>query len=143
MRCVDCSDVKRPLFQYCEMDTYSVCIALASDTIDDIVMLDRRQHYFRNRYEWLSAECCDKHEDDYVQTRISPDYRGQPPRRVASRAKRTTGGHPVYLRSSGVATDSLDCVVRPTTVLVPPISTARRASASVITPSTKTPSSPC
>ena len=74
---------------------------------------------------------------------VSPDSRRQPPRRVASRARRTTRGHPVYLRSSGVATDSLDCVVRPTSVMVPPITTARTASTSVRTPSKKTPSTPC
>ena len=71
---------------------------------------------------------------------VSSDSRGQPPRRVASRARSTTRGNPVYLRPSGVTKDSFDCVVRPTTVLVPSLSTARRASASVRTPSTKTPS---
>ena len=26
---------------------------------------------FRHRSKWLPAECCDKHEDDYVQTRLA------------------------------------------------------------------------
>ena len=74
---------------------------------------------------------------------VSPDFRGQPPRRVALLARRTTRGHPVYLRSSGVVTDSWDCVVRPITASVRPINTARKASTNVRTTSTKTPSSPC
>ena len=56
MRGVDCSDVERPLYQYREMDTDSEYIALAGDTIDDIVMPDPRQLYFRNRSVWLPAD---------------------------------------------------------------------------------------
>ena len=63
--------VERPLYQYCEMDTDSAYIALAGDTIDDLVAPEHREHYFRHRSEWLPAECCDKHEGDYVQTRIA------------------------------------------------------------------------
>ena len=51
------------------MDTDSAYIALAGDSIDDLVTKQHREHYFRHRSEWLPAECCDKHEDDYVQTR--------------------------------------------------------------------------
>ena len=71
MRCLDCRYVERPLYQYCEMDTDSAYIALAGDTIDDLVAPEHREHYFRHRSEWLPAECCDKHEDDYVQTRLA------------------------------------------------------------------------
>ena len=63
--------VERPLYQYCEMDTDSAYIALAGDTIDDLVAPEHREHYFRHRSEWLPAECCDNHKDDYVQTRIA------------------------------------------------------------------------
>ena len=63
--------VERPMFQYCEMDTDSAYIALAGDSIDDLVSTDRREHYFRHRSKWLPAECCDEHEDDYVQTRLA------------------------------------------------------------------------
>ena len=58
--------VERPLFQYCEMDTDSAYIALAGESIDGLVRADRRAHYFRHRSQWLPAECCDEHEDDYV-----------------------------------------------------------------------------
>ncbi len=51
--------VERPLFQYCEMDTYSAYIALAGVSIDGLVRADRRAHYFRLRSQWLPAECCD------------------------------------------------------------------------------------
>ena len=63
--------VERPLFQYCEMDTDSAYIALAGESIDGLVRADRRAHYFRNRSQWLPAECCDEHEDDYVCARIA------------------------------------------------------------------------
>ena len=63
--------VERPLFQYCEMDTDSAYIALADESIDGLVRADRRAHYFRNRSQWLPAECCDEHEDDYVCARIA------------------------------------------------------------------------
>ena len=62
----DCIDryVERPLFQHCEMDTDSAYIALAGETIDDLVV--DREHYFRHRSEWLPAECCEAQENDYV-----------------------------------------------------------------------------
>ena len=63
--------VERPLFQYCEMDTDSAYIALAGESIDVLVRADRRAHYFRHRSQWLPAECCDEHEDDYVCARIA------------------------------------------------------------------------
>ena len=63
--------VERPLFQYCEMDTDSAYIALAVESIDGLVRADRRAHYFRHRSQWLPAECCDEHEDDYVCARIA------------------------------------------------------------------------
>ena len=63
--------VDRSLFQYCEMDTDSAYIALAGDSIDDLVAPEHREHYFRNRSQWLPAECCDNHKDDYVHTRLA------------------------------------------------------------------------
>ena len=59
------------MFQYCEMDTDSAYIALAGDSIDDLVTSENREHYFRHRSEWLPAECCDDHEEEYVQTRLA------------------------------------------------------------------------
>ena len=53
------------------MDTDSAYIALAGDSIDDLVTKQHREHYFRHRSKWFPAECCDKHEDDYVQTLLA------------------------------------------------------------------------
>ena len=53
------------------MDTDSAYIALAGESIDGLVRADRRAHYFRHRSQWLPAECCDEHEDDYVCARIA------------------------------------------------------------------------
>ena len=63
--------VDRSLFQYCEMDTDSAYIALAGESIDDLVAPEHREHYFRNMSQWLPAECCDNHKDDYVHTRLA------------------------------------------------------------------------
>ena len=52
---------------------------------------------------------------------VSPDSRGQPPMRVASRARHTIRELPVCSISSGVATGLLGCAAIPTTVSVPPI----------------------
>ena len=51
------------------MDTESAYIALAGESIDDLVV--DRENYFRHRSEWLPAECCDEHHKDYVNARIS------------------------------------------------------------------------
>ena len=71
MYCLDCRYVERPLYQYCEMDTDSAYIALAGESIDDLVTSEHREHYFKHRSEWLPAECCDNHKDDYVHTRVA------------------------------------------------------------------------
>ena len=63
--------VERPLYQYCEMDTDSAYIALAGDSIDDLVAPEHREHYFKHRSEWLPAECCDEHKEEYVNTRLA------------------------------------------------------------------------
>ena len=63
--------VDRSLFQYCEMDTDSAYIALAGESIVDLVTPEHRKHYFKHRSEWLPAECCDEHEEEYVNTRLA------------------------------------------------------------------------
>ena len=64
--------VERPFYQYCEMDTDSAYIALAGDSIDDLVSAEHREeHYFKHRSEWLPAECCDEHKEEYVNTRLA------------------------------------------------------------------------
>ena len=63
--------VERPLFQYCEMDTYSAYLALTAESVDDLVTPALRDHYFRHRSEWLPSECCDEHRNDYVRCRLA------------------------------------------------------------------------
>ena len=63
--------VERPLFEYCEMDTDSAYLALAAESVDDLVTPTLRAHYFRHRSEWLPSECCDDHRNDYVRCRLA------------------------------------------------------------------------
>ena len=107
------------------MDTDSAYIALAGDSIDDLVAKQHREHYFRHRSEWLPAECCDKHEDDYVQTRLT-DAHGRLPNRVALHVRRLTSGHPAYSKLSGVVKGLSGYVVRPITASVRQISAPRK-----------------
>ena len=146
MCCVDCWYVERPLFQYCEMDTDSAYIVLTGNTIGDIVMPDRRQHYFRDRSAWLPAECCYKHEDDYVQTRLAGlPWTATEACCVARKAydKRTPGLFKIEWRGDGFVRLCSNKTYYCFDATDRPLSTARRASASVRTPSTTTPSSPC
>ncbi len=41
--------LERPLFQYCETDTDSAYLALAGESVDDLVTPELREHYFRYR----------------------------------------------------------------------------------------------
>ena len=63
--------VERPLYQYCEMDTDSAYIALAGNSLDDLVSEEKRSHYFRHRSEWLPAESCADHNADYVRCQLA------------------------------------------------------------------------
>ena len=63
--------INRYLFQYCEMDTDSANLALASESVDDLVTPELREHYFRHRSEWLPSECCDDHRNEYVLCRLA------------------------------------------------------------------------
>ena len=63
--------VERPLFEYCEMDTDSAYLALAAESVDDLVTPTLRAHYFHHRSEWLPSECCNDHRNDYVRCRLA------------------------------------------------------------------------
>ena len=63
--------LERPHFQYCEMDTDSAYLALAGESVDDLVTSELREHYFRHRSEWLPSECCDEHQNEYVRCRLA------------------------------------------------------------------------
>ena len=55
-----------PLFQYCEMDTDSVYIVLANESVDDLVTLELQEHYIGHRTRWLLLECCTEYESANV-----------------------------------------------------------------------------
>ena len=61
--------LERP--QYCEMDTDSAYLALAGESVDDLVTPELREHYFRHRSERLPSECCDEHQNEYVRCRLA------------------------------------------------------------------------
>ena len=63
--------LESPLFQYCEMETYSAYLVLASESVDDLVTRELREHYFRHRSEWLSSESCAEHQNEYVRCRLA------------------------------------------------------------------------
>ena len=63
--------MERPLFQYCEMDTASAYLALAGESVDDLVTPALREHHFRHRSEWLPSECCEEHQKEYVRCRLA------------------------------------------------------------------------
>ena len=118
--------VDRSLFQYCEMDTDSAYIALAGESIDDLVRPELREHFFQHRSEWLPAECCDEHKGDYVETRLAGrTWTATEPCCLARKAfnKRAPG----LFKLSGAATVSSDYVVKRIIVLVPPISAPQKA----------------
>ena len=106
MCCLDCRYVERPLFQYCEMDTDSAYIAHAvapSTTSSGQIVGSTTSASDPNGFRPNAATSTKTTTSTRL---VSPDSRGQPPRRVAARARRTTRGRLVYLRSSGVATGS-------------------------------------
>ena len=63
--------VERPLYQYCEMETDSAYVALAGNSLDNLVSEEMRKHYFRHRFEGLPSESCDDHNADYVRCRLA------------------------------------------------------------------------
>ena len=53
------------------MHTDSAYIALAGNSIYDLVAPENRKHYFQHRSEWLPAECCDEHKGDHIDARLA------------------------------------------------------------------------
>ena len=66
--------LERPLFQYCEMDTDSAYLALAGESVEDLISPELREHYFRYRSQWLQSECCVDHESEYVRCRLAGNH---------------------------------------------------------------------
>ena len=61
-------------YQYIEMDTDSAYIAISGNSIEELVKPHLREQYYKEWNQWLPAEACDKHQPDFVRTKLS----GQP-----------------------------------------------------------------
>ena len=126
MYCLDCRYVERLLYQYCEMDTDSAYIALAGESIDDLVTSEHQSitlNTDRNGSRPSAATII----KTTTSTLVSLDAHGRLPNRVAWHARPSINEHRGYLRSSGVATVSLVSVVKHITVSVQPTSAQLKA----------------
>ena len=116
--------LERPLFQYCEMDTDSAYLALAVESVDNLVTPELREHYFEKN----DLNGCRPNVAKNIRMSTcaidSPIVRGSVTRRAVRRARRTTRGHRVCSRSSCPVTGSWGCTARRTIVSEPPTSTA-------------------
>jgi G:T-mismatch repair DNA endonuclease (very short patch repair protein) len=72
--------VDRSKYEYCQMDTDSAYIALASSSLDDLVKPELRQQYFDEYDKWFLTEACDKHMPQCRRAQLAgiqwPAYRG-------------------------------------------------------------------
>ena len=118
--------VDRSLFQYCEMDTDSAYIALAGESIDDLVRPE-----FASISSNTDRNGCRLNVVMSIRVTTSKpdslDAHGRLPNRVALHVRRSTNGLQDYLKLSGAATVSSDYVVKRIIVLVPPISAPQKA----------------
>ncbi len=39
--------------------------------VTGLVTPEQREHYFRHRSEWMSSECCDDHQNEYIRCRLA------------------------------------------------------------------------
>ena len=85
--------VERHLFQYCEMDTDSAYIALAGESIDDLVV--DRENYFRHRSNGYGPNVV-MNIIKITSMHEYPDIRGQQPNLVASRVRCSTNARRGY-----------------------------------------------
>ena len=117
--------LERPLFLYCEMDTDSAYLALPAEPVDTLVTPELREHYFRDRSEWLPSECCEDHLNEYVRCRLANrQWFGDEACCKAHRAydKKTPGLFKVEWSGEGFG--SWGCVAKRTIVSDPPTNTA-------------------
>ena len=63
--------VDRKDFELCEMDTDSLYFALSTDTLEEAVIPEMREEFFRERHKWLPSESCDisYHRESYIKAR--------------------------------------------------------------------------
>ena len=63
--------IDRKDFEMCEMDTDSFYFALSAKTLDEVVIPEKRELYFKERHLWLPSESCDNahHRATYIQAK--------------------------------------------------------------------------
>ena len=55
-------------FEYCEMDTDSAYIALAGKSIEQLILKDKIEEFYKNRHKWLQSVYCESHRDEFKET---------------------------------------------------------------------------
>ena len=115
--------LERPLFQYFEMDTDSAYLALAAESVDDLVTRN-----YENITSGTAPNGCRPNVATTIGTSTctvdSPIDRASATRRAVRRSRRTIRGHRVCSRWSGPVTDLWGCAARRTIVSDSPTNTA-------------------
>ena len=115
--------LERPLFQYSEMDTDSAYLALAAESVDDLVTRN-----YENITSGTAPNGCRPNVATTIGTSTctvdSPIDRASATRRAVRRSRRTIRGHRVCSRWCGPVTDLWGCAARCTIVSDPPTNTA-------------------
>ena len=57
-------------FQYLEMDTDSAYIAITAKNIEQLVKPHLKEQFYQEWNQWLPAEACSVHHQDYVHTKL-------------------------------------------------------------------------
>ena len=77
-----------------QMDTDSLYAGLAGQSLEEVVRPELKEEFYREWNEWLPAEACDQHFEQFVQTKLAGcEWRGEEPCCVARKKfdKRTPG----------------------------------------------------
>ncbi len=61
--------VDRRDYQLCEMDTDSEYMALTAEKLEDVVKPEKRREFFETWPQWLPAQACSVHHQDFVDTK--------------------------------------------------------------------------
>ena len=91
-------------YQYIEMDTDSAYLALAGKSLEELVKPHLRQQFYDQWAEWLPAEACKQHQDQFKATRMANQLWTPEPCCVAQKKynKRTPGLFKVEWEGEGM-----------------------------------------
>ena len=62
--------VRRCDYQYCQMDTDSAYMAISGETLEDVVVEELREDFYREWDQWFPAEVCDLHKEEWVLKKV-------------------------------------------------------------------------